>query len=207
MDVRLFRKPVCDAFTGRTHCLFSLTSPARRHESTFRRTKKKLNIRPESSFLSNINAKQDHIVFNPPSAAPSVLHTPIKFLPKEDQRRPLFEATQRRRPSAVVPPIIERFVAGRERHHLTEQDVEEIKKLRLENPVKWGITKLAERFNCSTAFVKIISAELTYLHPALREHAIQEKEKLDAVKARWGKKRAMAREDRVKRMDLALRDA
>ncbi|RDW60996.1 hypothetical protein BP6252_12379 [Coleophoma cylindrospora] len=208
MDVRVFRKPVCSVLSARTQCLFSLTTPTRRHQSSSRRSKKMLNIKPESSFRSTIDAKQDHIIFNPPSAAPSVLHTPLKFLPKNDKRRALLKATEKQKQAnAVVPPVIEKFLAKWERNHLSEKDVEEMKKLRIDDPVKWRLDKLSEKFNCSMAFVKIISAELTYQHPHLREHAIQEREKAEAVKARWGKKRAMAREDRVKRLDLALKDA
>lgn len=69
----------------------------RRHKSTTSRTKRALNIAPHPSFLpsstsssgssSSNNGITSSIVFNPPASAPTVLHTPFKFLPKTDPRR------------------------------------------------------------------------------------------------------------------------
>ncbi|KAL3424224.1 hypothetical protein PVAG01_03505 [Phlyctema vagabunda] len=206
MDVRLFRKPVADVFSGRSQCLFTLNTTARRHESSYRRTRQKLNIKPNSSFLADPSAQQDHIIFNPPAAAPSVLHTPTKFLPKEDQRRHILESTAARRTPASLPPVINKFAAKEEKHHLTKQDVNEIRRLRVADPKKWSIVTLAKRYNCSQTFVQIISAELTYTEPTLKQHSIEEREKREAYMARWGNKRAKAREDRTKRKEMALRD-
>ncbi|KAJ9156400.1 hypothetical protein NKR23_g1527, partial [Pleurostoma richardsiae] len=68
--------------------------PARRHKSTANRTKRALSVPPHPSFLAHgapveqqQQLQQDHIIFNPPSSAPSVFHTPFKFLPRSDPRR------------------------------------------------------------------------------------------------------------------------
>ncbi len=62
---------------------------ARRQQSTTSRTKKALKIAPHPSFLAAGPASPtaNHVIFNPPSSAPSVYHTPFKFLPKSDPRR------------------------------------------------------------------------------------------------------------------------
>ena len=88
MDVRLIRRPIADLLSGRSQCLLALNAPSTRQESSYRRSKQRLNIKPHPSLLQQ-NQLQDHIIFNPPSSMPSVLHTPLKFLPKEDPRRPL----------------------------------------------------------------------------------------------------------------------
>jgi hypothetical protein len=52
-----------------------------RHESTTRRHKKLLALPEAPSYTSN--RSEPTLIFNPPSSAPSVYHTPLKFLPKE----------------------------------------------------------------------------------------------------------------------------
>lgn len=84
--------------------------------------------------------------------------------------------------------------------------MDKIRELRVSDPAKYTIPKLAKQYNCSIPFLKIISAEAAKTAETLRQHAIAEKEKIEAVRARWGKKRAMAREDRVQRKQMALRD-
>lgn len=61
-----------------------------RHESTTRRHRKLLALPEAPSFTPDRSSPT--LIFNPPSAAPSVYHTPLKFLPKEDKRRALYAA-------------------------------------------------------------------------------------------------------------------
>ena len=61
-----------------------------RHESTTRRHRKLLALPEAPSFTPDRSSPI--LIFNPQSAAPSVYHTPLKFLPKEDKRRALFAA-------------------------------------------------------------------------------------------------------------------
>jgi hypothetical protein len=202
MDARLFRRPVVDLFSGRAQCLFAGNAVSQRHESTFRRTKKALNLKPESSFLFNkASPKQDHIIFNPPSSAPSVLHTPLKFLPKDDKRRKLFSSTATSTlafPGSKLPPL-SRKAPAYQRHHLTEEDVKEIKRLRSTDPETWTRAKLAKKYNCSSIFIGMCCE-------APKEKIEAAKAQVEAIKARWGPKRKMAREDRVKRREAAYRD-
>jgi hypothetical protein len=202
MDMRLLRRPVYDLISGRSHSIFACNVAARRNESTFQRTKKKLNIKPEFSFVfSRSSPQQDHIIFNPPSSAPSVLHTPLKFLPKGDKRRQLLANafTSTLASSSSLPPPVIKPKPGYQRHHLSEEDVAEIRRLRTSDPEKWSRLRLARKFNCSSLFVGICCE-------ATKEKVETEKARLEAIRARWGPKRRMAREDRVKRRESSYRD-
>ena len=203
MDVRLLRKPVSDLLSGRRHCLLSCNVATRRNESTFQRTKKKLNVKPDSSFVfSRFSPQQDHIIFNPPSSVPSVLHTPLKFLPKDDKRRQLLANGPQLTPgisnSSLPPPVI-KPKPGYQRHHLSEEDVAEMRRLRAIDPENWTRVKLAKKYNCSSIFVRMCCE-------ATKEEIETSKARIEAVKARWGPKRRMAREDRVKRREASYRD-
>ena len=199
MEARLIRRPAVDLLCGRAQCLLSLNTTARRHESSYRRTKQRLNIKPDSSFiLSNNSPKHDHIIFNPPSSAPSVLHTPLKFLPKEDKRRQLLLATYSKTlGSTRLPPLVAKSKFPT--HHLTDADIAEIQRLRTSDPVTWSCSKLARKYNCSAFFIKMCVQ-------APQEKKELERQKLEAVKARWGPRRTKAREDKAKRWELILRD-
>ncbi|PVH96756.1 hypothetical protein DM02DRAFT_616974 [Periconia macrospinosa] len=59
-----------------------------RHESTTRRHRKLLIVPGAPSFTPS--TPQPTLVFNPPSSAPNVYHTPLKFLPKDDRRRQMY---------------------------------------------------------------------------------------------------------------------
>ena len=67
------------------------------------------------------------------------------------------------------------------------------------DPENWTRLKLARKFNCSSLFVGMCCE-------ATKEKVEVEKAKLEALKARWGPKRRMAREDRVKRREAVYRD-
>ena len=184
--------------------VFQLAIP-RREKSTSARTKRALNIRPHPSFVAD--EAQDHIIFNPPSSAPSVFHTPFKFLPKSDPRRranltALFGrsstiAYDTDRASVALPPTV-RAESKVPRHHLTKQDVEEIRHLRESDPDTWSVSKLAQKFNCAPMFVLMCSQ-------ATEEKLAQQKEKVELVKARWGPIRSKAREDRSRRKAMLYR--
>lgn len=67
-----------------------------RQESTTRRHKKLLHIPPTPSYTPTPSRSPvPEILYNPPSAAPSVYHTPLKFLPAHDKRRALFAQHQK----------------------------------------------------------------------------------------------------------------
>ncbi|KAJ5667941.1 uncharacterized protein N7477_006511 [Penicillium maclennaniae] len=64
----------------------SLALGSRRYQSSYRRTKQRLRVKPDASFGPS-HAGQDQIIYNPPSSAPTAYHTPNKFLPADDARR------------------------------------------------------------------------------------------------------------------------
>ena len=73
--------------------------------------------------------------------------------------------------------------------------VEEMRALREADPARWSVLKLAERYACSPIFVMMCCR-------ASAEHRGQERERLEAIKARWGPIRAKARDERQKRKVL-----
>lgn len=81
----------------------SMPYTQRRHESTTRRQLNRLRSVPTApSFTPAASQTSDQIVFNPPSSAPNVYHTPLKFLPASDRRRELFALTSRFSSSSPV---------------------------------------------------------------------------------------------------------
>ncbi len=178
-----------------------------RHESSFRRTKKKLRVKPDASFLPTEDSpEQDHIIFNPPSSAPSIYHTPLTFLPKGDQRRELYSLTQSKssEPSkdGQQPPALGK--PHEKQYHLTQEDIEEMRRLRVEDPDAWTRGKLAHKFKCSKIFVGMVlrAGKL----PGAKERYEKHLQELDALQSRWGRRRREAREDRVRRREMWGRD-
>ncbi|KAK2757851.1 hypothetical protein FQN54_004257 [Arachnomyces sp. PD_36] len=170
----------------------------RRNQSSYRRTNKRLRIKPDASFGPSANQLQDHIIYNPPSSVPSVYHTPTKFLPSNDIRRKLRPQSPASEQSTErLPPV---FKSNPEKkYHLTVKDIQEIRQLRKEDPMTWSRWKLARRFGCSPLFVAMVCE-------AGPEKKEIQKQVLEAVQSRWGVKRRMAREDRGLRKETWGRD-
>lgn len=196
--------------TTTTAAAASITAlvPRRGHKTTTR-TKKALNIAPHPVFLPSTTATGDTILVNPPSAAPSVYHTPFKFLPPTDPRRranlsSLFasDPAAAAKPTTTetkLPPALNVPSRGPSpRYHLTKDDVAEIRRLRNEDPARWSVNALARKFDCSETFITICT-------PAPREHKERLAKRLEAVKDRWGSIRTKAREDRARRKEMLFR--
>ena len=176
----------------------------RRHESSSRRTTKRLRTKPDPSFTATITPSQirDHIVFNPPSSAPSPYHTPAIFLPPSDPRRALLAQSHEHAnpfvdPEKRLPPPVRK--TEEKKYHLKPEDIEEIRRLRTLDPFMNTRKKLAEKFGCSEFFVGMVCE-------ASKERKEQQVKILENIKSRWGKKRTYAREDRQKRRELWYRD-
>ncbi|KXX76915.1 hypothetical protein MMYC01_208100 [Madurella mycetomatis] len=199
-----------------------------RQKSSSARTRRALRIPPHPSFLnSNLDARPtgDHIIFNPPASAPSVYHTPFKFLPKSDPRRranlasALFGSsttiqynnttTNSSSPesagtaAAAAPsspgdlPVVNELDLHPTNHSVTKEDIEQMRALRLADPVTNSVQALAERFGCSKLFVMMCCQ-------SPREHRDKVKAQEEAVKARWGPRRTAAREERRRRWEMVL---
>ncbi|RFU30981.1 hypothetical protein B7463_g5359, partial [Scytalidium lignicola] len=184
MEARLIRRPVSDLLSGNFHPSLSIIQCQRRNESSYRRTKRRLNIAPDASFLPSLSSsKQDHIIFNPPSSAPSVLHTPLRFLPKEDKRRQFLTSTSLtsattigRNPfSSRLPPLVKRPNPSVQRHHLSEADVAEMRRLYSTDPEQWTRTKLAKKFNSTSEAQANIESRTVDISKSTKEIAVLEK--------------------------------
>ncbi|KAF1834765.1 hypothetical protein BDW02DRAFT_321869 [Decorospora gaudefroyi] len=194
-----------------------------RHESSTRRHRKLLALPEAPSYTRRSTAPT--LVFNPPSSAPNVYHTPSKFLPKEDKRLRLYAAAQQHahkvahsrqtspiaapgtplhtgshlppRPSASLPaPVREPY---EKKYHLTESDVQEIRRLRKQDPNTWTRVKLAEKFGCSQFFVGMVAKNVKKAERVEKEHR--------ASRKKWGNRKRLAKEDRERRKALWGRDA
>lgn len=194
-----------------------------RHESSTRRHRKLLALPEAPSYTADSSAPT--LVFNPPSSAPNVYHTPLKFLPKEDKRRQLYTAAQKwasttahrtQEPNVAAPgtplsspsylppsrsaglpaPIRQPY---EKQYHLTAAEVEEIRRLRSSDPRQWTRVKLAEKFGCSQFFVGMVAPAPARAEAVSREH--------EAARRRWGARRKLAAEDRQRRKVLWGRDA
>ncbi|KAK7509263.1 mitochondrial 54S ribosomal protein mL58 [Phyllosticta citriasiana] len=178
-------------------------------------------------FTPHSSVASDTIIYNPPSAAPNVYHTPLKFLPANDRRRQLAAVqariasqsaskgaspitrtgTQLSAPSgtsptaaaaaAKLPPPLRQ--PYEKKYHLTERDIAEIRRLRASDPVKWSRQKLADKFECSQFFIGLVA-------PA-PEHAQRKADEIEEIKRRWGPRRRAAREDRKRRKEMWGRGA
>lgn len=181
----------------------------RRHQSSYRRTRSRLNIKPDASFLPSTTETHDHIIYNPPPSMPNVYHTPTIFLPKTDRRRQLpagltSSSNSQLATMTPVPPAQRLPPAARKpyekRYDLTEKDMEEMRALRKADPVKWSASQLAKKFDCSSLFVSFVTEGLS------KEKQAQQKLVTQVVKSRWGTKRRVAREDRALRKERWYRD-
>ena len=177
---------------------------ARRHESSSRRTTKRLRTKPDPSFTASIAPSQlrDHIIFNPPSSAPSPYQTPAIFLPINDPRRalrsqPHEHANPPKDPDERLPPQV--LITQPKKYNVEPKDILEIRRLRDLDPYKHSRIKLAKQFGCTPYFVGMVA-------PSSKEKKDHEEKHLEQIKSRWGKKRTQAREDRKTRRELWGRD-
>lgn len=179
-----------------------------RTKATASRTKRALNIPPHPSFLAaDAASEQDTIVFNPPSAAPSVYHTPFKFLPRNDPRRranlaSLFESRFGRTTSASssspdsLPVLAEHMTT--DRGPITREEVEEMRALRAGDPQKWTVRALSTKYDLPMGFIMACCQ-------APKEKIEFEKRKMELIRQRWGPAKRKAMEDRARRREMLYR--
>ncbi|EME46335.1 hypothetical protein DOTSEDRAFT_101803, partial [Dothistroma septosporum NZE10] len=182
----------------------------RRNAATYRRTRKALRVKLDPSFAPSTTETQDHIIFNPPSSAPNVYHTPTKFLPTSDPRRALHTPAQipANAPAArqgvlasiaaqraAVAPSAQSLKPVRpiqeKKYHLAQAEIDEIRRLRAEDPRQWTRARLAEKFDCSQFFVSLCCSA-----PEIKQ---EQDEELQQIKAKWGRRKRDARDARQER--------
>lgn len=132
---------------------------------------------------------------------PNVYHTPTIFLPRDDKRRAI-QAALEPLSQVTVPadkmPLV--FKPTEPKAELSQADVDEMRRLRLEDPWKWSQKQLSKKFDCSNTFVGYVIKGLA------PEKAAQQKIVQEAIRSNWGGKRWVAREDREIRKDRWFRD-
>ncbi|KAH8672992.1 mitochondrial ribosomal protein subunit L20-domain-containing protein [Ilyonectria robusta] len=180
--------------------------PVRGHKTTAR-TKRSLKIAAHDSFLPNRQTAfpaEDSIIYNPPSSEASPEHTPFLFLPSNDARRAAFTRLRHIADSPAAPKKVSELpkeVQYKRRtpsYHLGAEEIKEMKRLRNEDPFKWTSYALAEKFQCSSVFVRMAA-------PAPAEYLKALKDKSERREGRWGHIRTKAREDRKRRTDMLYR--
>lgn len=191
---------------------------SRGHKTTAR-TKRALKIAPHDSFLPSRAAAfpaADSIIYNPPASEASPEHTPFIFLPRNDPRRqailrlrsssssndPTGYAASASSPSTeqqqqLLPPEM-KYKRRQPKYNLTKEHIEEMRRLRAEDPLTWSVQRLARKFECSTVFVQMAA-------PAPPEHLQWLRGKMERKMERWGPKRTQAREDRKRRAEMLYR--
>lgn len=196
--------------------IYTLTQIRHASNNTYRRHRHRSNIKPDPSFLPSKTELYDHVIHNPPPSMPNIYHTPSLFLPPSDPRKDLPNPHHYNPPEprkyinsagqtvtgrTVLPPPINK--PYEKKYHLKEEDLEEMRRLRAEDPMLWSCKKLAQKFETSTMFVTQVTAGTK----GVREKQEMQAKLLEFVQSRWGPKRRLAREDRQLRREKWYRDA
>ena len=123
---------------------------------------------------------------------------PLSFLAKDDPRRSLVK--QLRVNDAVEskygPAVLtSKSTQKGKTYHLQPEQIQEIIKLRKEDPVMNTRKKLATQFGVSPLFISLVSS-------ASKQRIEEMNGRLDTIKSKWHKQREVARNDRKKRKQL-----
>jgi hypothetical protein len=98
-----------------------------------------------------------------------------------------------------LPPVLRPSAARPEPPPTSDQAIEKIRKLRLENPKKYTRSVLAKRFNCTENFVGQVASLARSQTKMIRK---QTEESHEMVRQTWGDKKSLAREIRKKRREF-----
>jgi hypothetical protein len=71
-------------------------------------------------------------------------------------KQPLSPATLETRSEADLPPLVHKCV-GTQRIYLSQSEKEQMQQLRNEDPKKWSVFSLAQKFNCTHETVNVYS--------------------------------------------------
>lgn len=128
---------------------------------------------------------------------------PVSFLPKDDSRREFIEKLRAndKLQGDMAPTVLtskSTMSTSGKQYHLRPQEIEQIRRLREENPEKHTRKKLARQFNVSPLFISIVTN-------APNERIKEMDLRLAHIKSKWHEKRVTAREDRKKRKELWYR--
>ncbi|KAL6857520.1 hypothetical protein ACO1O0_004958 [Amphichorda felina] len=208
MDMRALARPAAELLT-RARCQASLPIIAIRGHKTTARTKRSLKIAPHDSFLPDRSPAAptgDHIIYNPPASEASPQHTPFLFLPPQDPRRTAIVRMRAVNESVIpgtstagqkLPPVM-KYPRRQPRYNLTAEDMDEMRRLRTEDPLTWSVAALARKFDCSPIIVKIAA-------PPPPSHKKWLQEQQERREARWGPAKTKAKAERKMRTEMLYR--
>lgn len=139
------------------------------------------------------------LVYNPPASISSPTRTSKAFLPENDPRLIKLGDKYRTYTKEELEdyPIIHSY--AQKAYDLTPKDVENITKLRNEDPKKWTISKIAKELNIDQKKVNVITA-------LNKERKRQIEEELNIAKSKWSENKLKSRSDRKKRVLMWLRN-
>jgi len=181
----IFNPPPTAPNVYHTPLKFMPKSDRRRQLYTDSNTPSLYNI-PRSSVNGNGSSQDVSPIAKPGTALHEIARStlPSSLLPRVPDSDPMPPA---------LKPITDKL------YHITPEQVREMQALRKQDPKQWTIDRLAEKYGCSTLFVRICAKNFE----AGKAHF----ERLDETKKRWGRKKTLARQDRTRRKDLWGRDA
>lgn len=163
------------------------------------------SVTSASNYKGFLKAKiPSGLYFNPAQSSPTGSINsetiPLSFLPKDDPRRVINKniASHDRLQGKFAPPVLCSKSTLRDEgktYHLNPSNIEEIKKLRIENPDIYTRKVLAKQFKVSPLFISMITE-------ASESRKVEMNRRLDIIKSKWHEKRSIARSDRKKRKEL-----
>lgn len=152
------------------------------------------NPRPRDPVLNSPNAKVQQIspdvtfIHNPPSSVPT---------PHSLTTAPASPLLSKRAPNAdtsSLPPEI-RPKAKSAGPKLTQPQIEEMRKLRLQDPKTNSCQVLARKYGCSPVFVSMVA-------PLPAEQRKEVEKELNEQREEWGERKRLVREIRKKRREF-----
>ncbi|CAE6398272.1 hypothetical protein ACGC1H_004370 [Rhizoctonia solani] len=151
------------------------------------------NPRPKDPVLKSPNANVQQIapdvtfIHNPPSSIPtphSLTTAPIS---------PLLSKPTRSDGTGYLPPELHPKPEV-ERPKLTQDQIAEIRRLRLSDPKNNSCQALAEMFNCTPIFVSMVAPL-----PKQKREELEKDQREAQKKEQWGERKTLIREIRKKR--------
>lgn len=131
-------------------------------------------------------------VYRPPPTAPTPFSTTLE--PASPLLRPPSESKGGR-----LPPLLRPSAYVKEPPRVTPQQIEEIRRLRREDPTKYSRGKLAEMFNCTSHFV----AQVAALRPTTRKLFTKSRdEEHEEIRQTWGERKSLFVDIRKKRREF-----
>ncbi|KAG9315926.1 mitochondrial ribosomal protein subunit L20-domain-containing protein [Chiua virens] len=141
-----------------------------------------------NAIVTQLDRDKLTFIHRPPPSAPSPFSTTLN--PASPLLRPPSSS------SDPLPPLLRPSAYAPDPDRLSKEDMEKLKSLRRSNPDLYSCTKLAKMFGCTPSFVSQVAALPRTLRKAFAQ---RQADKVGAVKAGWGERKATLRAIREKR--------